>query len=240
MYRLGTVSILWAFAENPKEAFPILCHIIPRCTYDLILGNGFLTATKTLTKFCHRLTRRLFSVINNMPHFGFLGETYQWLQGTLAEEHSVLAIPDTGADRNIMSLQYAVDHGFELMTGPNHCGYLQFADGSYDKTVGQVKTYWTFASGERIPVTFEVLEYCCSDVIIGEEILMEQNVFVDHAASILLIATLDDDSYELASFDFVKSWQRRCQRVINKAASMRAKGSLIEPESREKCLICSR
>ena len=223
-YSLGTVSILWAFAEDRKKTFSILCHVIPRCTYDLILGNEFLRATNTLIKFRHRLTKCLFSVIHNVPHFGFLGETYQRLQGTLADEHSVLAIPDTGADKNIMSLQYAVDHGFELMTGKNHCGYLQFADGSYDKTVGQIKTYWTFASGERVPVTFEVLEYCCSDVVIGEEILTEHNVFVEHAASILLTITGHDDSYELAPFDFINSWQRCYKKVTDKAASMRARG----------------
>lgn len=222
--RSGTVSVLWAFAEKPKETLSILCHVIPRCTYDLILGNGFLTGTKTLTKFCHRMTRCLFSVVNSVPHFGFLGETYQRLEGTLDDRHSVLAIPDTGADRNVMSLQYALDHGFALKTGEKRCGYLQFADGSYEKTVGQVETYWTFASGERIPVTFEVLEYCCSEVIIGEEILTEQNVFIDHAASILLTATLkDDDSYELAPFDFMNSWQRSCKKVMNKAASLRKK-----------------
>ena len=124
-----------------------------------------------------------------------------------------------------MSLQYAVDHGFELKTGRNHCGHLQFADGSYDKTVGQVKIYWTFASGERVPVTFEDLEYCCSDVVIGEEILMEHNVFVEHAASIFLTATGDDDSFELAPFDFINSWQRCYKRATDKVASMRARGS---------------
>lgn len=222
------MSVLWAFADDPKETFSILCHVIPFCTYDLILGTGFLTATKTLTKFCHRLTRCLFSVVNSVPHFGFLGETYQRLQGTLADEYSILAIPDTGADRNIMSLQYAVSHGFELMKGRKHCGYIQFADGSYDKTVGQVKTYWTFASGERIPVTFEVLEYCCSEVIIGEEILTEQNVFVEHSASIVWTATLNDDSYVLAPFDFINSWQRSWRIAMDYAPHMRVKGSLAD------------
>ena len=222
------MSILWAFTESPKATFSILCHVIPRCTYDLILGNGFLRATNTLTSFRHRLTKHLFSVTRKVPYFGFLGETCQRLQGTLADKHSVLAIPDTGADRNVMSLQYAVDHGFELLTGQNNCGYLQFADGSYDETVGQVKTYWTFASGERIPVTFEVLEYCCSDVVIGEEILMEYKVFVKHAASIFLTATGQDDSYELAPFDFINSWQRRYNRAMDKAASALTRGSLVE------------
>ena len=220
------MSVLWAFAEDRQKTLSILCHVIPSCTYDLILGNGFLRATNTLTRFRHRLTKCLFSVIDSVPHFGFLGETYQRLQGTLADEHSVLAIPDTGADKNVMSLKYAVDHGFEIMTGENHRGYLQFADGSYDKTVGQIKTDWAFASGERAPVAFEVLEYCCSDVVIGEEILMEHNVFVEHAASIFLTATGHDDSYELSSFDFTNAWQKCYGRVVNKIASIGARGSL--------------
>ena len=168
-------------------------------------------------------------MVNNISHFSFLGETYQRLHGTLADKLSVLAIPDTGADRNVMSLQYAVEHGLEIKTGPKHCGYLQFADGSYDETVGQVETHWTFATGERIPVTFEVLEYCCSDVIIGEEILTEHNVFQRHEASIFQIAAVDDDCFELAPFDFVNSWQKGCEKLMLKAGWRRAKG--IQPES---------
>ena len=227
LYLLGTVSLLWAFAEEPEQAISILCHVLPRCAYDLVLGNEFLTATKTLTKSCHRLTRCLFSIVNNIPHFGFLGETSQRLDGTLGETRSVLAVPDTGAERNVMSLQYAVDHGFRLKTERSHCGYLQFADGSYDKTVGQVETSWTFASGERISVTFEVLEYCCSDVIIGEQILTDHNVFVEHATSIILAEISDDDgSYGLAPFDYMNSWQRAYKRIVDKAASKRVEGPL--------------
>lgn len=171
-----------------------------------------------MSKFRHRLTKCLFSVINNVPQFGFLGETYQRLGGFIADEHAVLAIPDTGADRNVMSLQYAIDHGLELKSGPKHRGYLQFADGSFDETVGQVETYWTFVSGERIPVTFEVLEYCCSDVIIGEDVLTEYNVFQEHAASIISDVAFDSDCYELAPFDFVNSWQRGCEKLMDKVA----------------------
>ena len=163
-------------------------------------------------------------MVNNISHFTFLGETCQRLHGTLADNLSVLAIPDTGADRNVMSLQYALEKGLEVKTGPKYCGYLQFADGSYDLTVGQVETHWTFATGERIPVTFEVLEYCCSDVIIGEEILTEHNVFQRHEASIVQTAAVDDDCFELAPFDFVNTWQKGCEKLMVKAAWKRAKG----------------
>ena len=80
-------------------------------------------------------------------------------------------------------------------------------------------------------MTFEVLEYCCSDVVIGEDILTENNVFVDHAASIILNPASDDDYYELAPFDFINTWQRCYKRVKDKAASMQAKGLLVESEA---------
>ncbi len=203
--------------------------MLPRCTYSLILGNGFLRATETITKFRHRLTKCLFSVIGNVSHFDFLGETYQRLEGTVADLHQVFAIPDTGADRNVMSLQYAIDNGLEIKTEPENRGYLQFADGSFDETVGQVHTFWTFASGQRIPVTFEILRYCCSDVIIGEEILTEHDVFEKHAGSILYDMAFDDDSYELAPFDFVNSWQRGYEGLIEKVTPRKGLSHIKTP-----------
>lgn len=130
-----------------------------------------------------------------------------------------------------MSLKCALSNGFELRTGPKHCGYLQFADGSYDKTVGQVDTYWTFASGERIPVVFEILEHCCSDIIIGDDILTEHEVFQKHAASIRSYTGFDDNCFELAPFDFVRPWQKGCEQLMEKTKSARATGKLTRLES---------
>ena len=149
----------------------------------------------------------------------FLGGTYERFGGAIGRFHYALAVPDTGADRNVMSLRYAIAKGLEIKTQSQNRGYLQFADGSFDKTMGQVETQWTFASGEQIPITFEILEHCCSDVIIGEEILTEHNVFQDHAESILSDLAFDEDSYELAPFDFVNSWQRGCNRLIEKLST---------------------
>ncbi|MCJ1248726.1 hypothetical protein MMC30_005945 [Trapelia coarctata] len=253
---IGTVSFLWAFAENPTETISVPCHVLPRCTYDLILGNGFLTATETMSKYRRRLTKCLFSVKRYVSHFGFLGDSYQRLGGRIGGEHHVLAVPDSGAERNVMDLQYAIDNGFlgdsyqrlggriggehhvlavpdsgaernvmdlqyaidngfRIRRGPQNRGYLQFADGSYEETVGQVSTSWTFESGQTIPVTFEVLENCISDVIIGEDILTRYNVYEEHASSLVRLEC-QGDSYELAPFDYMSSWQRTCGRLVGK------------------------
>jgi hypothetical protein len=94
------VKLRWAFAEEP-ESYDLLFHVLPTCIYDVILGNAFLTATETLSKHRRRLTERVFSR-TSVFKFGFLGNTCQRLEGVLADKYPVLAVPDTGAERNVM------------------------------------------------------------------------------------------------------------------------------------------
>jgi hypothetical protein len=98
---------------------------------------------------------------------------------------------------------------------------LQFADGSYQETIGQVNTFWTFANGESVPITFEVLEDCASDVVLGEDFIYGYNIFEDHGASFLLVDS-EIDAYELAPFDFITSWQRKCLELKSKFGSQGA------------------
>ena len=111
---VGTVSIDYAFAETPSEIFNIVCHVLPHCIYDLILGSTFLTATQTISKYRSRLTECIFSVAN-VFHFGYLGNSQQVLEGTLADQFITCAISDTGAERNVMDLQYVT---FLMKTSP--------------------------------------------------------------------------------------------------------------------------
>lgn len=75
---------------------------------------------------------------------------------------------------------------------PHERGYLQFADGTYQETVGRVYTHWKFKSGDRIPITFEVLEDCCYHVIIGEDILWDYDVFQVHEASLCSVFHMNE------------------------------------------------
>lgn len=101
---IGTVTIDYAFAEEPSKVFKLVCHVLPHCIYDLILGNAFLAATETMSKYRRRLTECMFSVAN-VFHLGYLGNYMQTLKGTLADQYAALAVPDTGAERNVMDLQ---------------------------------------------------------------------------------------------------------------------------------------
>ena len=112
-----------------------------------------------------------------------------------------------------------------IYTGPGTQNVLQFADGSYQETIGQVTTYWTFASGERALLTFEVLEDCASEVVIGEDFIFEHNIFAEHESS-LRVLEFDGGSYELAPFDFISWWQQKYLGVKSKLLNKNAGGTL--------------
>ena len=90
---------------------------------------------------------------------------------------------------------------------------LEFADGSRQRAVGQIETFWTFDSGECIPLVFEVLENCLHDVILGGELLWEYDVFETYAASIQTLPS-DTESFDLAPFSFVPEWVQKMSGVI--------------------------
>ena len=95
----------WAFAEKPIDVFNIVCHVLPHCIHDLILGSRFLMATEAMSKYRHRVTECVFSVANAF-HLNFLGNDSQYLRGSLADRYNVLALPDTGADVNVIDKRY--------------------------------------------------------------------------------------------------------------------------------------
>ena len=100
----GTVSLRWALSEKPKEIIDIICNVLPQCAYHLILGSNFLTATKTFSKHHRRLVDCVFSVFN-LSHFSFSDGSRQTLDSEVRGHH-LFAIPDTGAERNVMSFEY--------------------------------------------------------------------------------------------------------------------------------------
>ena len=104
---IGTVNIDYAFEKEYTNTFKIKCHVLQDCVYDLILGDSFLSATKTMSENRHRLTQCVFSVANFAPpHLSYMGNCSQRLRGLLADYVPVLAIPDSGAECNVMDFWY--------------------------------------------------------------------------------------------------------------------------------------
>ena len=101
---LGITRVDWSFARKPRKTIPIICHVVSRCTYDLILGRKFLNKTRTLTKYRDRLADCL-SPRKDVPSIKYLGNKPQRLVGVIGDLYKAFAIPDTGADRNVMDMR---------------------------------------------------------------------------------------------------------------------------------------
>ncbi|KAL9022976.1 MAG: hypothetical protein Q9196_007446, partial [Gyalolechia fulgens] len=102
---LGTINLDWAFLDRPKTLSKIVCDVLPDCTYPLILGSQFLAATQTLSKYKSRLTKCLFSLANVL-HVNLLGGDTMRIRGRVGQDRNAIAVsavPDTGAEGNVMS-----------------------------------------------------------------------------------------------------------------------------------------
>ena len=101
---IGTAKIEYAFAEEPSKIYHLTCHVLRDCVYDLILGSSFLAATETLSKFRHRISNCAFKVLK-FVHMAYMGTGSQLIEGTIAGSHPTSAVPDTGAECNVMDLE---------------------------------------------------------------------------------------------------------------------------------------
>jgi hypothetical protein len=59
-----------------------------------------------------------------------------------------------------------------------------------------------------VPITFDVLQNCASDVILGEEFIHDHGIFIEHPTEIRDLPS-DGDYYELAPFDIARGWQQK-------------------------------
>ena len=57
-------------------------------------------------------------MVNISTSITFLGETSQRLEGILADIYNALAVAGSGAERNVMSLQYAITKNLKINSGP--------------------------------------------------------------------------------------------------------------------------
>jgi hypothetical protein len=90
---------------------------------------------------------------------------------------SVLALPDSGAEPNIVSKKYAMSRGWKIFGEPT---VLQFADGSTQRSLGQVRATWSTKTSSSMFLkqrTFEVLSGCPFDVILGQDIVYKSRVY---------------------------------------------------------------
>ncbi|KDN60091.1 hypothetical protein CSUB01_06357 [Colletotrichum sublineola] len=157
-----------------------------------------------MTKHRHRLSRlpnRAIRTLQGMPVLSVnnIGAVTQRLSGMIVGE-SVEALPDSGSEPNLLSLDYVIRRGFDKLMNTNDLRMIQFADGTVQKTMGSVWLNWAYAGSlgddgddewSEHFVEFHVLDGCAYDVIIGQDALEDADAFITHEGSFM---DLDMDS----------------------------------------------
>ncbi|RSL63567.1 hypothetical protein CEP54_005178 [Fusarium duplospermum] len=189
---IGRLRATWQFSTDPELSWDIIFLVLEDFIYDLVLGNEFLRASATMAQNKRRLSRiprplRALSVlyVNN------LGPVNQRLLGTMNGE-LVEALPDSGSEPNLVSMEYAMRQGWRDKTDWADVRLLQFANGAVEKTMGSLAVTWKLQTPlgdgsleEGITVLFHILYGCVYDAILGEDVLTATDAFSKHQESFI-------------------------------------------------------
>lgn len=74
-----------------------------------------------------------------------IGAVTQRLQGVIMGD-AIEALPDSGSEPNLLSLDYVVRRGMRELINTNNIRIVQFADGTVQKTMGSMWLNWAYAS----------------------------------------------------------------------------------------------
>ena len=189
---IGKITVSWTFrADIRKDYHPMTFYILPECIFNLMIGGSFLFKTATMTANRHRLFRmprpRMALAVRMVNLCGWPGRR---LKGILNLE-ACSALPDSGAEPNLVSYEYAKRRGWlpNIVPGPEKNRLLLFADGSTKRTEGQLRLAWSFGDrwdiaslddDSKSAVIFDVLDGCPHDVILGQSFLEETDAFTTH------------------------------------------------------------
>ncbi|QYT03244.1 hypothetical protein H0G86_010214 [Trichoderma simmonsii] len=185
----GMVTVPWTFT-NEQITHTINCWILPGCTSDLVLGNGFLKATNALKKVCHRIKSKFFGVSRRLS-LSYLGNEKQRLRGYL-NGHSTAALADTGSDAMFINGAYARRIGLDIDSDVENQVQVRLADGSTIMTSGMVRDINWEVGKMTVQCMFYVLENLCVDVILSKNYLFEKNIFSEQEEHFFDINSEDD------------------------------------------------
>ncbi|KAG7287642.1 hypothetical protein NEMBOFW57_007155 [Staphylotrichum longicolle] len=182
--------IPWRF-EGESQVHKLACLVLPQCAHDLILGDAFLRATETLTKFKTRIVMTLRSLGSRLLRLNYMGSGLESISerrrmwGSLDGE-AVAALPDSGSDIMAVSAEYARRRGWKVDRGRKRRVEVEFADGSAAWTKGVVSGLeWEFGgAGGKVRSDFYVLEDLPVDVVFSSDFVFDHDVYGRHEQSI--------------------------------------------------------
>ncbi|OIW26520.1 hypothetical protein CONLIGDRAFT_478787 [Coniochaeta ligniaria NRRL 30616] len=174
----GSVYVPWTFSGE-RTPHVLECWVLPGCVHSLVLGNNFLRATQTLTKFASRIKSKVIGLPKRL-RLRLLGEEKQRLWGYL-NGNLTAALPDTGSDVMLISRDYAEKMGLAIDGGCENWLEVEYADGSTAWTSGVARhVLWT-VGGKTVRCDFHVLDDLCVDVVLSNDYLFKARVFSEHS-----------------------------------------------------------
>lgn len=177
---VGTTTLSFSFAGETTK-YDLTFHVLRRSLHAVILGSPFLHASGTLTRFAHRMQRKIRETVGRRNHRVCLLGSHQYVKGQ-ANGIPVDAIPDTGADVSVMSERFAKSSVFEIDDDEQHQISLEFFDGSTARARGVVKDVaWRYGVDEQThPTNVYVLPNLPTNLVLGYGFLRHTQAFVKH------------------------------------------------------------
>lgn len=198
----GVARTTFRFKEEAED-YPLVFHILPSCIHNVILGKGFLKATKTFSNLVNKARRIKERILDGISHHHllYLGDSAPHFEG-LINGVPEDALADSGAKVLVMDESYAMRLGLSVERGKSHRTRLKFADESTAYTSGM--TYgveWKFGHGgdsERFLLDFHVLKNAPANVILSDEFLFGTDAFSEYECFLVDEDDEDDDAFFFA------------------------------------------
>lgn len=185
IWSIAQVSAQWRFRSEVSYSYELNFHVLANFVYDVVIGTAFLQSTETMSVYRNRLswTPRPTSALA-VRNVNLLGDPNQRLRGKLNGELAS-ALPDTGAEPNLVSWDYAKRRGWVGHSLASSRSLLQFPDGSLIEAEGQVRAKWRYDYGQGVSpssfITFEVVRDLRFDIVLGQDFLEDTDAYTSHA-----------------------------------------------------------
>jgi hypothetical protein len=135
MTSMGTVTAPVSFASGCDNGQMIMCHfnVLKKLAVPILMGEPFLRATETLSKYRDRLVQLSRHAIRSMCHRVFaIGNTQNEIIGII-DRKEMITLTGTRSEVSLMRRSYADQLGISYQSGTIE---LEFADGSIEQTSG--------------------------------------------------------------------------------------------------------
>ncbi|KAM0803052.1 hypothetical protein BDR22DRAFT_819267 [Usnea florida] len=195
---IGKVFLSWTFKDE-NEKHHRWFYIVENCSKSVIIGNGFLRQTETMSKHRRRLEVTKPSDPDSPPNYPLSKGVHearqdeclrQLVRGRI-DSTDTLASLDTGCEANLMSIEYAKSLKIDILPLPSSEQHVKYVDGRRGSILGQVEVDWSFVDtpDKATKVSFYVLQTCVYPVIFGERFIFSEDPWFNHEAALSDVAS---------------------------------------------------